>query len=68
MALVTAKLYAVLYKDEGQVGTFEYPGPDYPLNLHAEMVYPFSSKWPHQLNDIQTNWQEHMSGSGPAWM
>jgi len=68
MALVTAKLYAVLYKDEGQVGTFEYPGPDYPLDLHAEMVYPFSSKWPHQLNDIQTNWQEHMSSPGPAWM
>jgi len=47
MALVTAKLYAVLYMDEGQVGAFEYPGPDYPLDLHAEKIYSVSSKSPH---------------------
>lgn len=68
MAQVTAKLYAVLYKDEGQVGAFEYPGPDVPLELHALKVYSFSSKWPNPLNDLQTDWREHMSTPGPAWM
>lgn len=68
MALVTARLYAVLHKDEGQVGTFEYPGLDYPLDLHAVKVYSFSSNWPHPMTDIQTDWREHMSGPGPAWM
>jgi len=68
MALVTAKLYAVLYKDEGQVGTFEYPGPDFPLDPHAVNVYPFSSKLPHPLADLQIDWREHMSAPGPDWM
>lgn len=68
MALVTAKLYAVLYKDEGKVGTFEYPGPDFPLDLRAEKSYSFNSNWPHPLDDLQTDWQNHMSAPGPAWM
>jgi len=68
MALVTAKLYAVLYKDEGQVGTFEYPGPDFPLDLHAEKSYSFNSNWPHPLAELQTDWREHMSAHGLDWM
>jgi hypothetical protein len=68
MALVTAKLYAVLYKDKGQVGTFEYPGPDLPLDLHAEKSYSFNSNWPHPLAELQTDWQNRMSSPGPNWM
>jgi hypothetical protein len=68
MALVTDKLYAVLYKDEGQVGAFEYPGPDFPLDLHAEKSYSFNSKWPHPLAELQTDWREHMSAHGLDWM
>ena len=60
MALVTAKLYAVLYKDEGQVGTFEYPGPDFPLDVHAQKVYSFLSKWPSPLADLQTDLRKQM--------
>lgn len=68
MALVSDKLYAVLFKDDGQVGTFEYPGPDYPLDLHIEKIYPFSSKWPHPLEDFKINWQDHMSSPGREWL
>jgi hypothetical protein len=68
IALVTARLYAVLYKDEGQEDTFEYPGSDYPLDLHAENIYPFNSQWPHPSDDFRIDWQEHMSGPGPDWM
>lgn len=60
MALVTAKLYAVLYKDEGQVSTFEYPGPDFPLDVHAQKVYSFLSKWPSPLADLQTDLRKQM--------
>jgi hypothetical protein len=68
MALVSTKLYAVLLKDEGQVGTFEYPGPDYPLDLHAEKIYSFNSKSPHPAEDFRIDWREHMSAPGPNWM
>ncbi|MGA9099913.1 MAG: hypothetical protein WB392_13385 [Methanotrichaceae archaeon] len=68
MALVSDKLYAVLFKDEGQVGTFEYPGSDYPLDIHAETIYPFSSIWPHPLGDLQIDWREHTSEPGSIWI
>jgi len=67
MAMVSDKLYAVLFKDDGQVGTFEYPGSDYPLDLHTEKIYPFSSKWPHPLEDFQIDWRKHTSEPGPIW-
>lgn len=68
MASVTEKLNAVLFKDEGQVGAFEYPGSDYPLDLHAERIYSFSSVWPHPLEELQINWKERMSAPGPGWL
>jgi hypothetical protein len=68
MALITDKLYAVLYKDEGQVGTFEYPGPDLPLDLLAEKSYSFYSNWPHPLAELQIDWRNHMFSHGPGWM
>jgi hypothetical protein len=68
MALVTDKLYAVLFKDEGQVGEFEYPGPDFPRELHAEKLYSFNSKWPNPMDDFRIGWQEHASTPGPNWM
>lgn len=68
MALVTDRLYAVLFKDNGQVGAFEYPGPDYPLSLHAEKIYSFNSKTPHPMDDLRINWSEHGSSPDPYWM
>jgi hypothetical protein len=63
-----SKLYAVLHKDGGAVGTFEYPGPDYPFDLHAEKIYSFNANSPNPLEDMQINWQTHMSAAGPNWM
>ncbi|MFB3766536.1 MAG: hypothetical protein ACE14P_14995 [Methanotrichaceae archaeon] len=68
MALVTGKLYAVLFKDVGQVGAFEYPGPDFPLNPHAETIYSFNAKWPNPLDDFRIDWREHTSSHDPYWM
>lgn len=68
MAMVTPRLYAVLFKDEGQVGAFEYPGPDFPLDPHATEIYVFSSKWPHPLDDFNIDWRNHASIPGSNWL
>jgi hypothetical protein len=68
MAQVTARLYVVLYKDEGQVGTFENNGPDFPIDAHAQKVYSFLSKSPNPLADLRTDWQEHMSDHSRDWL
>ena len=52
MALVTPKLYAVIHKDAGTVGTFEYPGPDEPYNPRDEKIYQFYSTWPYPKADF----------------
>ena len=36
----TPKLFAMLHKDAGKVGTYEFPGPDVPVMLNGEMVSP----------------------------
>jgi hypothetical protein len=70
MAYVTPKLYAVLFKDRGQVGTFEYPGVDYPiyLNPNAEAIYSFYSTLNHPLADLQIDWRQQMSFPGTDWL
>jgi hypothetical protein len=68
MAQVTARLYAVLYKDEGQVGTFEQYGPDFPLDPHALKIYSFNSKWPNPLADLQINWHGQVIDPGRDWL
>jgi predicted lipoprotein with Yx(FWY)xxD motif len=36
----TSVLYAMLHVDAGQVGTYEFPGPDVPVNFNGQMVSP----------------------------
>lgn len=68
MAQVTAKLYAVLYKDKGQVGTFEQYGPDFPLDPHTQKIYSFNSKWPNPLADLQIDWRGQVSDPSRDWL
>jgi hypothetical protein len=70
MAYATAKLYVVLFKDNGQVGTFEYPGIDYPitLNPNAEVIYSFYSTQRHPLDELQIDWRQQMSAPGSDWL
>ncbi len=37
---VTPSLYAMLHEDAGQVGAYEFPGPDAPVLLDGQMVSP----------------------------
>lgn len=68
MALVTPRLYAVLFRDEGQVGSFEYPGQDFPLDPRAVEIYSFSSKWPSPMDDFNIDWRNHASIPGRNWL
>lgn len=68
MALVTNNLYAILFKDDGHVGAFEYPGQDFPLNPRAVKIYSFSSKWPNPLEDFNIDWRNHTSFPGSDWL
>ncbi|HWQ18612.1 MAG TPA: hypothetical protein VN455_02465, partial [Methanotrichaceae archaeon] len=54
MAFVTPKLYAVVHKDAGKVGTFEYPGPDYPdpLSSSGGVTRQFYSTWPYPKDEF----------------
>jgi hypothetical protein len=36
----TPKLFAMLHKDAGKVGAYEFPGPDVPVMLNGAMVSP----------------------------
>ena len=36
----TSVLYAMLHVDAGQVGTYEFPGPDKPVTFNGQMVSP----------------------------
>ena len=36
----TPKLFAMLHKDAGKVGTYEFPGPDIPVMVKGDMVSP----------------------------
>jgi predicted lipoprotein with Yx(FWY)xxD motif len=36
----TPVMYAMLHVDAGQVGTYEYPGPDIPAFLNGQMISP----------------------------
>ncbi len=37
---VTAIMYAMLHTDGGEVGTYEFPGPDSPVEINGVMVAP----------------------------
>jgi predicted lipoprotein with Yx(FWY)xxD motif len=39
-AKVTPVMYAMLHADSGQVGKYEYPGPDVPVMVSGQMVAP----------------------------
>jgi hypothetical protein len=67
-ALISNYLYAVLFKDEGKVGMFEYPGPDLPLDLNSQKIYKFSCKSPHPMDEMRANWRAFMSGTGGEWL
>lgn len=56
MAFITPKLYAVIHKDKGKRGTFEYPGPDYPcpLSSYGGVTRQFYSTWPKNKAEFPT--------------
>lgn len=54
MAFITPKLYAVVHKDSGRAGAFEYPGPDSPCPLSSRggVTRQFYSVWPRSKSEF----------------
>jgi hypothetical protein len=66
MARLTPKFYAVLYKDEGVMGEFEFSGRDTPFNPRA--IYSFSASLPYANSVESPDWLSYMSSPGRDWL